>query len=206
MNDYFCFQSDAKWRLCGAFLLKSLALNVSWFETHFVSMRENESHLKRIDMGKQQDQLWLTVCVVYRYDAFNWLLDSSFPAVMEKSINASHWNMSSTQEYIPSVFELCWAVVRVGVSSGFCDSDFSKNSCLRLHSVLFHLEVVTVQCFNQEEIDRPRDKYWSHKNHDCKWVISAVVAPLEPQTMAVWKQGRQGRLCEGCLWSFWVFF
>lgn len=72
--------------------------------------------------------------------------------------------------HIASASVLCsqvWAQVSVGVI-------YSKNTQQLLSPMFFLLELVTIHCFNQEEINSPRDKYWSSKVQDWSKVIGVV--------------------------------
>lgn len=147
------------------------------------------NHMWRGSIRENKETSSDSLCVVYRYGAFNWLLDSSFPAVMEKSINASHWNMSSTLQYIPCLncaglwSELVWAQVAVRVSSPKTAACFCTQFKFTLKLLQFSVLITKKSIGPEINIDLARIKtvselfqqwlhLWSHK----QWLFGSTAS------------------------------
>lgn len=102
-------------------------------------------------------------------------------------------------EYIPSVSVLCWTELW-SVEAGFCRSNLSRSSRLLQHSLLFLLQRVPIQCFNQEEINSPRDKYWSLKSRDCNRVIWVVTCTFRATPIGCLEVQQRGK----ALWKVFM--
>lgn len=152
------------------------------------------NHIWRGSIRENKETSSDSMCVVYRYGAFNWLLDSSFPAVMEKSISASHWNMSSTLQYIPCLncaelwSELVWAQVAVKVTSPKTAACFCTQFNFTLKLLQFSVLITKKSIGPEINIDLVRIKTVSELSSGCTFgATNNGCLEARPAEKALWR-------------------